>query len=166
MSVPRLDPRVNTDRVYQYHEYLALSQAFKKRKQHAWFRFSPTLARKQVSGPLRFVQFRMALFVGLLFMFGAVAAMAYLTADTVQLAYAKQGHETAITGLSQSTAEALAQQSAIKSKVLAEGGTSAKDVAIPLKPDCVVLTNIPQASGRTLVEQLYPLSRRLIRVQP
>lgn len=32
MSVPRLDPRMNQDRVYQYGEYVVLSAQFKRRK--------------------------------------------------------------------------------------------------------------------------------------
>ena len=43
---------------------------------------------------------------------------------------------------------------------------SPAEVVYPASTKYLVLTNIPQASGKRLVEELYPLSRRIIRLEP
>ena len=107
MSVPRLDPRSNVDRIYQYGEYQTLSATFKRRKPRGIFRFvpAPLATRLRQRSAVRMLPFKLTLVCGMLASLLGLGAMAYFSADNVRLAYAKDELETSISGLNQSMAE-------------------------------------------------------------
>lgn len=168
MSVPRLDPRTNVDRIYQYGEYQVLSATFKRRRPRGLYKFLPPLwaSRIQRRSAVRMLPFKMTLVCGMLAALAGLGAMAFFTADSVRLAYAKQELETSISGVNQSLAEAVATNASQQNAVLRGEKVSPTEIVYPSQTKYLVLTNIPEVSGKTLVQQLYPLSRRIIRVQP
>ncbi len=168
MSVPRLDPRSNVDRIYQYGEYQMLSATFKRRKPRGIFRFvpAPLATRLRQRSAVRMLPFKLTLVCGMLASLLGLGALAYFSADNVRLAYAKDELETSISGLNQSMAEAVSTNTQQQNAVLKGSKVLPTEVMYPAQTKYLVLTNIPNASGRTMVEQLYPLSRRIIRVQP
>lgn len=158
MAVRRLDPRVNVDRIYQYTEYQVLSDTFKHRGRS---RGPSWLSRKILHRP-----YIAGLIAGLLLLTLCLLLIAYLGAETTRLAYAEQGYTESLGGLDQSRAEALAANLRAESNVLAGGVLPAVDVVYPGSMTYLVMTNIPRADGCRLVRELYPLSRRIIRVEP
>jgi hypothetical protein len=168
MSVPRIDPRVNADRIYQYGEYQVLSATFKRRKASGWARFlgSKPQAKAPRSPQLKLIPFRLTMVCGLLMLTAGLVAQAYFTADSVRLAYAKQELQAANAGLDQSIAEAISDNAGAQNAVLRGQKVTASEVTYPAQTQYLVLTNIPDASRARLVNQLYPLSKRIISVQP
>jgi hypothetical protein len=167
MAVQRLDPRHNVDRVYQYHDYQVLSARFARRKRSSWSML-PWLPAG-LSAPrvaIRLLPFKIALTSGVLVLSCSFAAMAYLEADTTRLRYEEQNYAAAIDRLEQSKVEAVESNLSAESNVLAGGIVSPQEVVYPGATEYVVLTNIPDATGKRLVEELYPLSKKMIRVEP
>jgi hypothetical protein len=168
MSVPRIDPRVNLDRIYQYGEYQVLSATFRRRKASTWSRLLglKAQARPGTTPRLRLMPFRLTMICGLLVLTAGLVAQAYFTADSVRLAYAKQELTAANAGLDQSINEAVSDNASAQNAVLRGKKVNASEVAYPAQTQYLVLTNIPDPSRARLVNQLYPLSKRIIRVQP
>ena len=168
MAVPRLDPRHNVDRVYQYHDYQVLSARFGRRKKSPWYALLPWLPQG-IAAPrvaVRLLPFKIAMTTGLLVLGGSFAAMAYLETDTTRLRYQEQEYSAALDRLGQSKVEAVEDNLSAESDVLTGALVSPQEVVYPGMTDYVVLTNIPDASGKRLVEELYPLSKQMIRVEP
>ena len=168
MAVPRLDPRVSKDRIYEYGEYKVLSAQFRRRSQTSfWERL--TGRRATADKPRRAVRLWNygALFgLGIVVMLGSAAVATFLESDTLRLSYQQQDLKVSLAGMDQSLNEAVGQNLATESKVLAEKSAAPQDVVYPAQTKYVVLTNIPDVAGKNLVEDLYPLSRKLIRIQP
>jgi hypothetical protein len=168
MAVPRLDPRVSKDRIYEYGEYKVLSAQFRRRGQSTlWERLSGRHAvADKPRRAVRLWNYGALLALGVVVMLGAAGVAAFLESDTVRLSYTQQDLQTSLAGMDQSLNEAAGQNLASESRVLAEKSAVPQDVVYPAQTKYVVLTNIPDVAGRNLVENLYPLSRELIRIQP
>jgi hypothetical protein len=169
MAVPRLDPRANADRIYQYEDYAVLSAQFRKRKTNAWYKFIPILGKIGEGKPrqaIRLLPFKLGLATGLLVAVAAVAALAFIGADTARLEYEQQDYNTSLAGLEQTLTEALSDNTSRQSEIFAGNGTLPSEVAYPVHTKYLVLTNVPEADGKTLVEQLYPLSSKVITIDP
>jgi hypothetical protein len=169
MAVPRLDPRVNTDRVYQYGDYQVLSAQFRRSKRYGWFKFIPILgdlAGKHPKVAIRLLPYKIALLTGIVVMLGSLAALAFFSADTARLEYQKQEYSGSLAGIEQSLTEAMNDNTQRQSEVLSGNGLAPKDVGYPALTKYMVLTNVPEADGRTLVEELYPLSSKIIKIDP
>jgi hypothetical protein len=168
MAVPRLDPRVNKDRIYEYGDYKVLSAQFRRRSQQTlWQRLTGRTG--DTGKPRRVVRlwnYSALLGLGLVVMLVGAGLAAFLESDTLRLSYAKQDLNVSLAGMDQSLSEAVGQNLASESRVLAEKSAMPQDVVYPAQTKYVVLTNIPDVAGRNLVENLYPLSRKLIRIQP
>jgi hypothetical protein len=166
MAVPRLDPRVSKDRIYEYADYKMLSTQFRKRAadraQQRWSLPHPSLqARRR---PMR-------LTYGVLIGFAAAVILAciafavYLESDSLRLAYKEQDLKVTLASLDQAVAEAHSQNLGRESRVLAEGAVP-QGVVYPARTKYIVLTNIPAVQSGSLVADIYPLSRKLIKIQP
>ena len=168
MAVPRLDPRRNADRVYQYQDYQILQAQFGRRRKGPWYSFLPWVPNGH-SAPhvaVRLLPYKIAFVTGIVVLCCSFAAMAYLEADTTRLIYQEQEFNAALERLEQSKVEAVEDNTSAESSVLAGENVSPQEVVYPGATEYVVLTNIPDASGKKLVEELYPLSRQIIRVEP
>ena len=84
----------------------------------------------------------------------------------VRVLIRQQEFNAALERLEQSKVEAVEDNTTAESSVLAGETVSPQEVVYPGATEYVVLTNIPDASGKKLVEELYPLSRQIIRVEP
>lgn len=159
MAMPQQDPRMNPDRLYDYESYLRIRQDY------------PTRRRNRVRGlakllpPIR-LQYRMGITAGLVVLVASLAAMAFMSADSARLAYAKQELNDSLGALTQSQSEAQGERVEIENSLFSGTTESSAKVIYPGSTRYLVLTNIPQASGKRIVEELYPLSRRIIRLEP
>lgn len=165
MAVPQLDPRINTDRIYQYADYAALSGTFRRRKSRAWYQYIPPF-NSISQRAIRLLPYKIALVMGFVVLGLSVGAMAFFSADTAKLKYQEQDLRASLAGLNQSASEAVGANMERESAVLAGGKPSSAEVVYPAQVKFVTLTNIPDPSGKQLVEQLYPLSRKIIKVAP
>lgn len=159
MAMPRQDPRLNPDRLYDYESYLKVRQEYPARRRgriSTWVRLIP---------PIR-LQYRMGLTLGLVVLVASLAAMAFFSADSARLAYAKQELNNSLGALTQSQSEAAGERVEIENSLFSGAAGSNAKVIYPGSTRYLVLTNIPQASGKRIVEELYPLSRRIIRLEP
>jgi hypothetical protein len=96
----------------------------------------------------------------------SVSALAFFSADNARLEYAEQEYGTVIDRLGQNSQEATGELIQGENSVLAGGVVPRAEVVYPGRIRYVVLTNIPAASGKSLVSQLYPLSRNIIKIEP
>lgn len=158
MAVPRLDPRLNPDRILDYETYRRVRLEFPGRRSAAkgWRQYFPTIRS----------QYKLGLGFGLIVLTVALGLMAFFSADSARLAYAHQELRSSLGALDQSQAEAVGEQVQYENELYSGGVVSPAEVVYPISTKYLVLTNIPQASGRRLVEDLYPLSRRIIRLEP
>jgi len=166
MSVPRLDPRMNQDRVYQYGEYVVLSAQFKHRRHLSLIdRLARRrILRRRLAAPIRLLGFKVGIISGLFVLLASVSALGFYSADTARLAYAKQESSAALAGLDQAMTEAVQDNMQREAAVLAGGKVSAAEAVRPARVKFVTLTNIPDPTGVDLIEQLYPLSREVIEI--
>ena len=165
--VKRFDPRSNMDRIYQYSEYRNLSQVFRQRREKTWWgSTAPAGRHKRIRKAIRLWSYKMALAGGVMLLSVGIATFALSESDKARLGYIQNDIRSGIAGLEQSISEAQGQNAAWESQVYAGDLNSKSDVVYPAAAPYVIQTNIPQAAGRTLVEQLYPLSRRIITVEP
>jgi hypothetical protein len=164
-----LDPRqLGADRIYQYGEYQALAARYRRRKTQAWYQdfFSLlTGKRHRTSRAVRLLPFKLALGIGALTLIGSLCSFSLLSADSMRLAYAKQDMQNGLAGLDQAVSEATEQNAAGQTQVLTDK-TGENKVVYPADTNFVVLTNIDNVGGERLVEELYPLSKRIIQVEP
>lgn len=158
MAVPRLDPRLNPDRIYDYEAYrrVRLDCPGRQRKM-GWLR--------QLRLPVR-SQYKLGLGLGVAAVLVSLGLMAFFSADSARLAYAHQELRASLGALDQSQSEAVGEQVQYENALYAGGVISPAEVVYPSSTKYLVLTNIPQAGGKRLVAELYPLSRRIIRLQP
>jgi len=159
MAMPQQDPRVNSDRLYDYESYLKIRMEYPTRRRgrvNSWFQLVP---------PIR-LQYKMGLTLGVVILIASLAAMAFLSADTARLAYAKQELNNSLGALTQSQEEATGAGVEIENALYSGAVDNSAKVIYPGSTRYLVLTNIPQASGKRIVEELYPLSRRIIRLEP
>jgi hypothetical protein len=164
MAVPRLDPRVNADRIYTYNDYVVLSGQFRRRRSRTWLDLVPFLGGR--AHAVRLVRYRVALVLGGLVLTAALSSWAFLAADNARLAYAAQERQASMAGVDQSIAEAISNNKASEAELFAKNKAHSAEVVYPLQMKFITLTNIPEAEGKTLVEQLYPLSSEVIKVAP
>jgi hypothetical protein len=158
MAVPRLDPRLNADRILDYETYRRVRLEFpgRRRKLSGWRQYVPTIRS----------QYKLSVGAGLAVLVAALGLMAFFSADSARLAYAHQELRASLGALDQSQSEAVGEQVQYEHALYAGDVVSSADVVYPASTKYLVLTNIPQASGKRLVEELYPLSRRIIRLEP
>jgi hypothetical protein len=169
MAVPRLDPRVNTDRIYQYGDYQVLSAQFRRQKRFGWLQYIPIIGDLILSPPkvaVRLLPYKLGLLLGVMALITGLGALAFFSADTARLEYQKQEYATSLAGIEQSLTDAMNENTQKQSEVFAGNGLAPHDVDYPVLTNYLVLTNVPEADGRTLVEELYPLSSKLIRIEP
>jgi hypothetical protein len=167
MAVPRLDPRVNSDRIYTYHDYAILHGQFGRRKHKAWYEFIPIFGKaKRSRTAIRLLPYKLGLSAGLGVLVMALAAWSYLSADNARLAYAAQDAKQSISTMDQAVAEAVSSNKQAEAELFAGANGKASEVVYPAQTKFITLTNIPNADGKTLVEQLYPLSSRVIKIDP
>jgi len=164
-----LDPRsYSADRIYQYGEYQALAARYRRRKTQSWYQdfFSLFTGKKRrTRSAVRLMPFKLLLGAGSLLLIGSVCSFSMLSADSLRLAYAKQDMQNGLAGLDQAVSEATEQNASGQTQVLT-GETGQNKVVYPESTNFVVLTNIENVGGERLVEQLYPLSKRIIQVEP
>lgn len=167
MAVPRLDPRMNADRVYTYQDYAVLAGQFGRRKPKAWYEFIPIFG-KSLRGrrAVRLLPYKLGMAAGLAVMVVALAAWSYLSADNARLAYEMQDAQAAISSMDQAVAETVSANKGHEAELFATSSANATEVVYPAQTRFITLTNIPSADGKTLVEQLYPLSSRVIKIEP
>ncbi len=169
MAVPRLDPRVNADRVYQYGDYQVLSAQFKRSKRFGWLQYIPVVGELFSTQPkiaVRLLPYKLGLLLGITVLVAGLAALAFFSADTARLEYLQQENATSLAGIEQSLTDAMNENTQKQSEVFSGNGLAPHDVAYPALTNYLVLTNVPEADGRVLVEDLYPLSSKLIRIEP
>lgn len=163
-----LDPRSNSaDRIFQYGEYQQLAARYRRRKNYAWYQdfFSMLGGRRRTRRAVRLLPFKLALGVGALTLIVSVCSFSLLSADSLRLAYAKQDMQNGLAGLDQAVNEANEENAAGQTQVLT-GQDKQANVVYPKDTNFVVLTNIENVGGERLVEELYPLSKRIIQVEP
>lgn len=166
MSALRLDPRSNADRLYQYNEYQVIAARFARRRPAPWYRrllgksFDEHRERR-APRPIRLLSYKIGLGSGLLVIMASMSMYAWLNAENSRLAYEQQEAQRSLASLEQAHSEASESNLAAQSEVLS-GVNPDSGVVYPEVTDYVVVTNIPAASGKTLVEELFPLSRRVI----
>lgn len=167
MAVPRLDPRMNTDRIYTYNDYAVLHGQFGRRKPKAWYEFIPVFGKaKRSRRAIRLLPYKLGLAAGVTVLMGALAALSYLSADNARLAYAAQDAKQSIATMDQAVTEAQSANKQAEAELYAGTSDKASEVVYPANTKFITLTNIPNADGKTLVEQLYPLSSRVIKIEP
>jgi hypothetical protein len=162
-----LDPRFSADRVFQYGDYQALAARYRRRRKNAWYQdFFRALSGRRSRQVVRLLPYKLALGVGALTLVASLCSFAVLSADGLRLAYAKQDAENGIAGLEQAVSEAIEENAAGQTQVMTGATGNPESVVYPAETDFVVLTNIKHVSGEKLVEELYPLSQRVIQVEP
>ncbi|MCB1186259.1 hypothetical protein KDL29_03750 [bacterium] len=164
MAVPKLDPRFTTDRVYGYGEYKILSAAFGERRPNGLKAWQRRLAKGKA---VRLFGFKLAIILGIVAAVIGLAAMAAFDSETMQLSYEDQQlSQTLGTRIEQQMEEA--QQGLIQSENELLAGDNKPAALVNYEPatEYIVLTNISQASGKMLVEELYPLSKEMIKIEP
>ncbi len=167
MAVPRLDPRMNADRVYTYQDYAVLSGQFGRRKPRAWYEFIPVFGKSlRRRRAIRLLPYKMGMVAGLVLMVTSLAAWSYLSADNARLAYAMQDTRASIASMDQAVADTVSANKGQEAELFATSSNKASEVVYPAQTRFITLTNIPSADGKTLVEQLYPLSSRVIKIDP
>lgn len=169
MAVPRLDPRVNSDRVYQYGDYQVLSAQFRRRKHYGWLQYIPIVGELVTSPPkvaIRLLPYKLGMLMGVTALALGLGALAFFSADTARLEYKQQEYASSLAGIEQSLTDAMNENTQKQSEVFAGNGLAPHDVDYPALTNYLVLTNVPDADGRALVEELYPLSSKLIRIEP
>ena len=163
-----LDPRHNSaDRIFQYGEYQQLAARYRRRKSYTWYQdfFSLFGGRGRARRAVRLLPFKLALGVGTMTLIASLCSFSLLSADSLRLAYAKQDMQNGLAGLDQAVSEATEQNAAGQTEVLT-GEEQQANVVYPKDTNFVVLTNIENVGGERLVEELYPLSKRIIQVEP
>lgn len=168
MSVPKLDPRYNRDRIYQYAEYKVLAATFGRKKPRAWYEILSPFNRGKTKArfAIRLLPYKLAFATGILLLFGSLAVMAALQADTARLDYTGQEYSANLASLDQSIQEAVGAIIEAEGEVFSGGIVPPSEIVYPAVTKYLVLTNIPSASGKTLVRELYPLSKKLISLEP
>ena len=164
MAVPKMDPRLTTDRVYGYGEYRVLKAAFGERRRRGLRAMQSNLLKGRA---VRLLGFKLVLALGIVAAVTSLAAMAAFDSDTMKLSYEDQQLQQGLgVRIEQQMEEA--QQGLIESENELLAGDNKPAALINYEPatEYIVLTNISQASGKTLVEDLYPLSREVLRIEP
>jgi hypothetical protein len=156
MSMVGLDPRLNPDRVFDYMDYRRLRESHPVAKTLGMYRYIP---------PLR-AQYKLGLGLGVLVLLASWLLTAFVTADAARLDYAQQEISANLGALEQAEAEAWGERVAQENELYAGAVVPAAEVVYPGRTRYLVLTNIPRATGKRLVAELYPLSRRIIRLEP
>jgi hypothetical protein len=171
LSALRLDPRTNGDRLYQYNEYQVIAARFARRRPAAWWRRF-LLGQKfderrdgRMPKAIRLLPYKIALSSAVLVLASSLGLYAWLSAETAQLSYDTQELRREMQGLEQARSSAIEDNLAEQSAVM-NGATPGTGVVYPAKTDYVVVTNVPEANGKRLVEELYPLSKELVRLDP
>ena len=164
MAVPKLDPRFTTDRVYGYGEYRILSAAFGERRRSGLQAVQSKLLKGRA---VRLLGFKLAMALGIIAAVTSLAAMAAFDSDTMKLSYEDQQLQQGL-GVKIEQQMEEAQQGLIQSENELLAGDNKPAALVNYEPatEYIVLTNISEASGKTLVEELYPLSRKVLRVEP
>lgn len=164
MAVPKMDPRFTQDRVYGYGEYRILSAAFGERRPRG---FKAWQRRINKGRAVRLFGFKLAVAVGITAAVIGLAAMAALDSETMQLSYEDQQLSQGL-GVKIEQQMEEAQQNLIVSENSLLAGEEKPAALVNYEPatEYIVLTNISEASGKMLVEDLYPLSREVITIQP
>ncbi|MCB1218400.1 hypothetical protein KDL44_13500 [bacterium] len=164
MAVPKLDPRFTTDRVYGYGEYRILSAAFGERRHNGFRAWQRRLAKGRA---VRLMGFKLLVATGVLAAVIGLAAMAAFDSDTMKLSYEDQQLSQGLgTKIEQQMEEARQDLIQSENELLAGDNKPAALVNYEPATEYIVLTNISQASGKMLVEELYPLSREMIKIAP
>jgi hypothetical protein len=171
MSALRLDPRTNGDRLYQYKEYQVIAARFARRRPAPWWkrlllgqRFDERMERRAPKA-IRLLPYKIAMGSGLAVFMASIGMYAWLSAETAQISYERQELQKKVQGMEQARSAAVESNLADQSAVL-NGTTPNTGVVYPAQTDYVVLTNVPDANGKRLVEELYPLSKELVKVDP
>jgi hypothetical protein len=164
MAVPKLDPRFTTDRVYGYGEYKVLKAAFGDRRRRGFRAMQQQVLKGRA---VRMVGFKLATALGIILAVTSLAAMAALDSDTMKLSYEDQQLQQGM-GVKIEQQMEDAQQNLISSENELLAGENKPAALVNYEPatEYIVLTNISEAAGKTLVEDLYPLSRKVLRVEP
>lgn len=167
MGVPKLDDRMNVDRIYPYGEYRRLQEKYGVRRAPRGA-LRPLVnfprVRRHPRNAMRLLPFKLITSIALTVMVGGIIALSFFRADMVRLAYA--GQDLGATRLEQSIYEAEGSVKAAETDVVSGVSPAAAAVVYPQRVTCIVRTNIPEVNGKTLVEQLYPLSSEIITVEP
>ena len=164
MSVA-LDPRIGVDRVFQYGDYMTLAMRYRRRKKNAWYQDFIKAAVRPRKSAVRLWPYKLALGLGSTVLAVGFGLFSVVSADSARLEYKRQDVESSLSGLAQARSEAVEQKVADQTAVLVGDNASTTGV-YPEQTNYVVLTNIPDTAGHQLVEELYPLSRRMITVEP
>jgi len=156
MAVQRHDQRLSYDRFYDYESARRLRE-------------DQGVASPQ-PGPFHFIppmraQYRLGLALAVVVVIASMFLAAYVHADTARLQLSEQEYGERLGALQQSVDEDWGARVEAEN-ALYSGGVAAAGVIYPTTTRYLVLTNIPQASGKRLVEELYPLSRNIIRLDP
>ncbi|MCC7478598.1 hypothetical protein IT575_09105 [bacterium] len=166
MSALRLDPRSNADRLYQYQEYQVIAARFAKRRPAPWYRrllgkSFDEYRERRAPRPIRLLSYKIGLGSGMAVIIASVSLYAWLSAENSRLAYEQQEVQRSLASMEQARSDAAESNLSAQSQVL-NGVNPETGVVYPEVTKYVVVTNIPEASGKTLVEELFPLSRRVI----
>lgn len=167
MSALRLDPRSNADRLYQYQEYQVIAARFARRRPAPWWKRMMGKSmdeRRERRAPkaIRLLSYKIGLGTGLMVILSSLGLYAWFSAENSRLAYEQQEIQRGLSGIEQARSEAVESNLAGQSEVLNKLSPSA-GVVYPDVTKYVVVTNIPTADGKKLVEDLYPLSKHVIR---
>ncbi len=164
MAVPKLDPRFTQDRVFGYGEYRVLSAAFGERRPSGLKAWQRRLSKARA---VRLLGFKLAVAVGVIAAVIGLAAMAALDSETMKLSYEEQQLSQGLGVKIEQQMEEV-QQGLIQSENELLAGDNKPTALVNYEPatEYIVLTNISEASGKMLVEELYPLSRDMIRIDP
>lgn len=167
MGVPKLDDRMSVDRIYPYGEYRKLQDKYGRRRAPRGA-MRPLVnfprVRRQGANRIRLLPFKLITSVALTLMVAGIIALSFFRADMVRLAYAEQ--DLGAARVDQSIYEAQGNVAAAETKIVSGGSAAASAVVYPNRVKCIVRTNIPDVDGKTLVEQLYPLSSEIIKIEP
>lgn len=157
MAMPQRDEKFAADRMYDYQEYAELRSSFglKPQKKSLW-RYIP---------PMR-AQYRIMLGFGMLLLTAGMAIMAFMSADSARLEYARQEFRANIAGLEQSITESEGKLVEAQKALYSGETVSPAEVIYPQETKYLVLSNVADTKGKRLVKDLYPLSKRLIELEP
>lgn len=167
MGLPQMDERLGQDRIYHYGEYRKLQEKYgpvgSPRGGKRGLVMFPRV-RKHPKNAIRLLPYKLVTTLALTIAVSGIIALSFFRADMVRLAYAEQ--DLGAARLGQTIYEAEGSVMSAEAEVVSGVTPAASAVVYPERVNCVVRTNIPKSSGKTLVEELYPLSSEIITVEP
>jgi|GEM_PF-2101122 len=157
---------LRSDRIYDYDEFNELKERYGGRPRLRTI--IPFLPRRRLGPLVLRVRYEVALIAGVLLLLGALITYGVLATAVVNADYRLTQTDKGLHNLSLALdGQVLANRQTKDKLVYDQNEATALGLVPPIKATYIVRTNIhPVKSGARTVDELYPLSDRILEVKP